>query len=98
VFVEAMIDGGVLSGLPRDVARTLVVETIRGSMSLMEANGEHPAVVRDRITSPAGTTIAGIHQLERLGFRHAVIAAIQAATERSRQLNQPAPNNSIEPA
>jgi pyrroline-5-carboxylate reductase len=85
-FIEAMIDGGVLAGLPRPVAEQLVAQTVLGSAKLALESGEAPAVLKGRVTSPGGTTIAGIHALEKGGLRSAVMSAVQAATERSKEL------------
>jgi pyrroline-5-carboxylate reductase len=87
-FIEAMIDGGVLAGLPRLVAEKLVLQTVYGSAKLAMETGEAPAVLKGRVTSPGGTTITGLHVLEESGFRGAVMSAIEAATERSRELGQ----------
>lgn len=85
-FIEAMIDGGVLAGLPRPVAESLVVQTVYGSAKLAMETGEPPAVLKGRVTSPGGTTITGLQVLEESGFRGAVMTAIEAATERSKEL------------
>ena len=85
-FVESLIDAGVVVGLPRESARTLALQTVIGSLQMLVESGEHPAVLRDRVTSPAGTTIHGMEQLEHLGFRGSVIAAVRAAAERSAEL------------
>ena len=86
VLIEALIDGGVRVGLPRDVATTLAVQTTLGTAQLIAETGEHPARVKDMVTSPGGTTIAGIHAMERAGVRAALIDAVVEAAERSRQL------------
>ena len=86
VVVEAMIDGGVRAGLARDVATTLAIQTVLGSAQMLSETGEHPARLKDMVTSPGGTTIAGVHALERAGLRAAFMDAIVAATERSREL------------
>lgn len=86
VFIEGLIDGGVAVGLPRAIATKLVLQTVRGSAELLIAENLHPAQLKDRVTSPGGTTIAGIAQLEGAALRHACIAAVQAATERARVL------------
>jgi pyrroline-5-carboxylate reductase len=86
VIVEALIDGGVRAGLARDVATTLAIQTVLGSAQLLLNTGTHPAVLKDMVSSPGGTTIAGIHALEQGGLRAALIDAIVAATERSREL------------
>lgn len=87
-FLEAMIDGGLKVGLPRPEAERLAQQTILGSVKLAMAGSQHPAQLKAMVTSPGGTTIAGLHALERAGFRAAVMDAIEAATERSRQLGK----------
>lgn len=88
VMAESMIEAGVLVGLPRDVAEVLSVQTLLGSASLLESSGEAAATLRARVTSPGGTTAAGLRALESGGFRSAVLDAVAAATERSRELGQ----------
>ncbi len=85
-FVEALIDGAVLTGLPRTTARDLAIQTVVGAALMLQQTGEHPAILRDRVTSPGGTTIEGLKALEENSFRDAVMSAVQAATERSREL------------
>lgn len=85
-FIEAMIDGGVLAGLPRPLAEQLVLQTVYGSARLALETGEHPAVLKGRVTSPGGTTIAGLQVLEEGAFRGLVMNAVGAATARSREL------------
>lgn len=88
VMAESMIEAGVLNGLPRDVAEVLAVQTLLGSASLLESSDEHAAALRAQVTSPGGTTAAGLRALESGGFRSAVLDAVSAATERSRELGR----------
>ena len=86
-FIEALSDGGVLAGLPRDLSTRLAAQTVMGAAKMVLA-GEHPAVCKDAVASPGGTTIAGLHELEQGGMRGLVMNAVKAATERSRQLGE----------
>lgn len=88
LFVEALADGGVASGLPRPIAQRLALETVLGTATLLKESKLHPAELKDRVTSPGGTTIAGIAQLERKSFRSALIEAVIAATARSQELGK----------
>ena len=85
-FIEAMIDGGVLVGLKRDVARELAIQTVLGAAQLMKETGKHPGVLRDQVTSPGGTTITALKALEETGMRDAVMSAILVCTERAKEL------------
>lgn len=87
-LVEAMIDAGILLGLPRTLAEELIVETLYGSAVMLRESGEHPVRLREGVTSPAGTTIAAIRELERHGVRSAFLAAIEAASLRSAELGR----------
>jgi pyrroline-5-carboxylate reductase len=87
-MIEAMADGGVAVGLPRNVAAALAVQTVRGAAEMVIQTGEHPAVLKDRVASPGGTTIAGLAELESRKLRAALIAAVRAATERSIELGK----------
>jgi pyrroline-5-carboxylate reductase len=87
VAMEALADGGVKMGLPRDVAMTLAVQTVYGAARLAMTSGEHPAQLKDKVASPGGTTIHGLAELERAGFRGALIQAVEAATLRGAQLS-----------
>lgn len=86
--IEALIDGGVRVGLPRNVAHVLAVQTVVGAAKMVRDTGEHPAVLKDRVTSPGGTTMAGLQQLEEGGLRAVLIQAVEAATDRSRELGK----------
>ena len=88
IMIEALADGGVAAGLPRAIASKLALSTVLGTAQLLHETQMHPAELKDRVTSPGGTTIAGIRELERAGFRSALIEAVQAAKERSQQLGQ----------
>jgi pyrroline-5-carboxylate reductase len=86
LVAEAMAEAGVLGGLPRDVAETLAFQTLLGSARLLIDSGDTPAALRAAVTSPGGTTAAGLRELERHGVRAAFLDAVMAATERSREL------------
>jgi pyrroline-5-carboxylate reductase len=88
LVAEALIESGVQMGLTRDVSRLLVVETMLGSAKLLAETGEEPAVLRAMVTSPAGTTAAGVRALESRAVRSAFMEAVAAATERSRSLHR----------
>jgi pyrroline-5-carboxylate reductase len=85
-LVEAMTDAGILLGLPRQIAHDLIVQTAIGSAIMLRDSGEHPVKLREAVTSPAGTTISAIRELENHGVRAAMLAALEAARDRGREL------------
>ncbi len=85
-LVEAMVDAGILLGMPRRTALEMVTQTVYGAATMLRDSGEHPVILRDAVTSPAGTTIAAIRELEKHGVRAAFLAAIEAARDRGREL------------
>lgn len=85
-FIEGLSDGGVRMGLPRDVATRLAAQTVLGAAQMVLSTGQHPGPLKDAVTSPGGTTIAGLHALEQGGMRGILMNAVQAATERSKEL------------
>ena len=87
-LVEAMTDAGILLGLPRAVAADLLVQTALGAAVMLRDSGEHPVKLREAVTSPAGTTINAIRELENHGVRAAFLAAIEAARDRSQELGR----------
>jgi pyrroline-5-carboxylate reductase len=86
MVIEALCDGGVKMGLPREIAMKLATQTVFGAAKLVKETGLHPATLKDQVTTPGGTTIAAIHELEERGLRAMLISAVVTATERSRQL------------
>jgi pyrroline-5-carboxylate reductase len=89
-LVEAMIDAGILLGLPRAVAADLIVQSAFGAARMLRDSDDHPVILREAVTSPGGTTIAAIRELEKHGVRAALIAAIEAARDRSVELGRAA--------
>ncbi|MFC7532658.1 pyrroline-5-carboxylate reductase [Actinoplanes sp. GCM10030250] len=86
LLVEAMIDAGVLLGLPRQVAHELIVQTAVGSSVMLRDSGEHPVKLREAVTSPAGTTAAALREMEKHGVRAALLAALEAARDRAQEI------------
>jgi len=86
LMIEALSDGGVAAGLPRDVATKLAAQTVLGSARMVLETGQHPGALKDMVTSPGGTTIEGLHELEKGKVRAALMSAVRAATEKSKKL------------
>ena len=87
-FIEALSDGGVAAGLPRDIATRLAAQTVLGAAKMVLETGQHPGALKDQVTSPGGTTIEGLHELEKGKLRATVMSAVRAATEKSKKLGQ----------
>jgi pyrroline-5-carboxylate reductase len=87
-FIEALSDGGVAAGLPRDIATKLAAQTVLGAAKMVLVTGQHPGALKDQVTSPGGTTIEGLHALEKGRLRATVMSAVRAATEKSKKLGQ----------
>ena len=92
MLIEALSDAGVKMGLSREVANTLTIQTVLGSAKLARESGKHPGELKDMVTSPAGTTISGLHALEEGSFHTTLMNAVEDATLRSRELGQIALN------
>jgi len=88
LLIEALSDGGVAAGLPRDMATRLAAQTLLGSAKMVLETGQHPGALKDMVTTPGGTTIEGLHELEKGAVRAALMNAVRAAAERSRKLGQ----------
>jgi pyrroline-5-carboxylate reductase len=85
-LVEAMVDAGILLGMPRNNALEMVKQAVYGAATMLRDSGEHPVLLREAVTSPGGTTINAIRELERHSVRAAILAAIEAARDRGREL------------
>ena len=85
-LVEAMVDAGILLGMPRGTALEMVIQAVYGAATMLRESGEHPVILREAVTSPGGTTISAIRELEKHGVRAAFLAAIEAARDRGREL------------
>lgn len=88
LFIEGLSDGGVAAGLPRDVATQLAAQTVLGAARMVLETGMHPGALKDMVTSPGGTTIEGLHELEKGKLRGTLISAVRAASDKSRRLGQ----------
>ena len=88
MFIEALTDAGVKQGLPREAAARLATQTVYGAAKLVRDTGKHPAILRDEVTTPGGTAIAAVSELESHGLRTMMINAVATATDRSKELNQ----------
>lgn len=88
LIIEALADGGVKMGLPRPVAELLAAQTVLGAARMLLESGDHPSRLKDRVASPGGTTIAGIHKLEAGRLRATLISAVEAAAKRSKELGE----------
>ncbi len=93
VMIEALTDGGVKMGLSRSVAQLLAAQTVLGAAKMVLQSEVHPGLLKDQVASPGGTTIAGLHELEKGGVRSALMNAVQAASHRSRELEEQGPGN-----
>jgi len=88
LFIEGLSDGGVAAGLPREVATRLAAQTVLGGAKMVLETGQHPGTLKAMVTSPGGTTIEGLHELEKGNLRGSLISAVRAATEKSKKLGQ----------
>ena len=87
-IIEALSDGGVAAGLPREISTRLAAQTVLGSAKMVLETGEHPGSLKDMVTSPGGTTIEGVHELEKGGLRATLMNAVRAASAKSRKLGR----------
>ncbi|RQD77911.1 MAG: pyrroline-5-carboxylate reductase [Candidatus Syntrophonatronum acetioxidans] len=87
-FIEALVDGGIKSGLPRETALLLATQTVLGTADMVESTNDHPSLLKEQVKSPGGTTIFGLHALENASFRGAVINAVESSCQRSKELGK----------
>ena len=87
MFMEALADGGVLEGMPRDKTYEIIAQTVKGSAEMLLKTGKHPGVLKDEVTSPSGTTIEAIRTLENGNFRGVVMEAVKSCVEKSKQMS-----------
>jgi pyrroline-5-carboxylate reductase len=88
LMIEALSDGGVAAGLPRDIATRLAAQTLLGAAKMVLETGQHPGALKDMVASPGGTTIEGLCELEKGGLRGNLIKAVRAASEKSKRMGQ----------
>ena len=88
MLIEAMMQGGVQQGIPKDIAIQMAAQSVLGSALMVLSSGEHPAVLRDAVCSPGGTTIDAVAVLEKNGFRSAVLEAMEACAEKYRKMSK----------
>ncbi len=88
MVIEALADGGLKMGMPKDLALKLATQTVLGSAAMVKASGLHPAILKDQVTTPAGTTISALHELEERGLRSMFVSAVEKATLRSLELGK----------
>jgi pyrroline-5-carboxylate reductase len=88
LIIEALADGGVAAGLPRDIAQKLAAQTLLGAAKMVLETGQHPGALKDAVCSPGGTTIEAVHELEKAGVRAGLINAVRAAAEKAKKLGQ----------
>ena len=88
MVIEALTDGGVKMGLPRELSAKLASQTVLGAATLVKKSGIHPAILKDQVSTPAGTTISALHELESRGLRSMFVNAVEVATERSGYLGR----------
>ena len=88
LMIEALADGGVAAGLPRDIAQQLAAQTLLGAAKMVLETGMHPGALKDAVCSPGGTTIEAVHELEKAGIRAGLMSAVRAAADKAKKLGQ----------